>query len=139
MSKVKYGILLVLAVAVIGMILPAGASLIATQFGFPTIVQNGQTFAFNNDKAFAQDNEAVAIAFTPTCLETSTFAMESGAAAAVPFCCGSTLGFPTIVQAVDMNQCLTHTDFAYTTENACFSYPFAGVGGLPFPGFGFGF
>jgi hypothetical protein len=137
MGKIKLGVFLALFVAV-AMIVPAGASLVATQFGFPTIYQTGQTFAFNNDKAFAEDNEAVAIAFTPTYLETSGMILETGSAASVPLC-GATLGFPTIVQTVNQKQCLTHTDFAYTTETACFSYPFAGVGGCPFPGFGFGF
>jgi hypothetical protein len=36
-------------------------------------------------------------------------------------------------------QVLTHCDFATTSENAAFAYPFVGVGGVAIPGFGFGF
>ena len=116
MSKViTYGILFVLAIAIIG---TASANLVGTAFGFPTITQTGTTTAFNRDTAAATDSEAFALAF-PTVV---------GAAA-----------FPTIAQTVDQTQVLTHCDFATTTENAAFSYPFVGVGGVAIPGFGFGF
>jgi hypothetical protein len=131
MSKViKYGILFVLAVVVASMIVPAGANLVGTAFGFPTIVQSGTTTAFNRDTAAATDTEAFALAFpnvgTPIidgCPTTGSF----------------TIGFPTIAQTVAQTQVLTHCDFAQTTENAAFSYPFVGVGGVAIPGFGFGF
>ncbi|MCD1293906.1 hypothetical protein CUJ83_02700 [Methanocella sp. CWC-04] len=139
MSKViRYGMFLVLALAIAGMILPAGASLVATQFGFPTIYQAGETLAFNRDTAAAFDNEAVAICFTPAVTETNGLYLAQEGATAIPFC-GASLAFPTIVQTVDQAQVLTHCDFAQTKETACFSYPFAGVGGVPLPGFGFGF
>ena len=116
MSKIlAFGILFVLALALVA---PAGASLVGTAFGFPSIVQTGTTTAFNRDTAAATDTEAFALAF-PTVV---------GAAA-----------FPTISQTVAQTQVLTHCDYATTTENAAFSYPFVGVGGVAIPGFGFGF
>ncbi|WP_424357432.1 hypothetical protein [Methanocella sp. MCL-LM] len=131
MSKViKYGILFVLAVVVASMIVPAGANLVGTAFGFPTIVQSGTTTAFNRDTAAATDTEAFALSFAntgeallPGCPTTGSF----------------TLGFPTIAQTVAQTQVLTHCDFAQTSECASFAYPFVGVGGVAIPGFGFGF
>ena len=50
-----------------------------------------------------------------------------------------TPGLPAIAQTVAQTQVLTLCDFATTTEEAAFSYPFVGVGGVSIPGFGFGF
>jgi len=108
---------------------PAGASLVATSFGYPTITQSGATTAFNQDTAAATDNEAVAIAFP----NTGTSILDG-----TPTTGGFGMGFPTIAQTVDQTQVLTHTDFSQTTENAAFTYPFVGVGGASLPGFGFG-
>jgi hypothetical protein len=119
MSKViAYGILIVLALC---FIVPASASLVGTAFGFPTITQAGTTTAFNRDTAAATDTEAFALSF-PTTGE-SIF----------------NLAFPSIAQTVAQTQVLTHCDFATTTEEAAFAYPFVGVGGVAIPGFGFGF
>ncbi len=128
MSKViAYGILFVLVLA---LVVPAGASLVGTAFGFPTITQFGTTTAFNRDTAAATDTEAFALAFPNT-----------GVTDLIgdPAIAGLTLGFPTIAQTVAQTQVLTHTDFATTTEEAAFAYPFVGVGGVAIPGFGFGF
>ncbi len=126
----KYGILFVLAVVVASMIVPAGANLVGTAFGFPTIVQNGATTAFNRDTAVATDTEAFALAFPNT---------GEGIIDGCPTTGGFTVGLPTIAQTVAQTQVLTHCDFAQTEENAAFSYPFVGVGGVSIPGFGFGF
>jgi hypothetical protein len=48
------------------------------------------------------------------------------------------LAFPDIDQTVIQTQEVTHTDFAQTNEYAEFAYPFAGVGPVALPGFGFG-
>jgi len=48
------------------------------------------------------------------------------------------LAFPSIQQTVLQTQNVTHTDFAQTSEYAEFAYPFAGVGPVALPGFGFG-
>ena len=118
MSKViAYGILFVLALAVVASC-TVGANLVATAFGFPSILQTGTTTAFNRDTAAATDTEAFSVSF-PTVV---------GLAA-----------FPSIAQTVAQTQVLTHCDFATTTETAAFSYPFVGVGGVSIPGFGFGF
>lgn len=111
---VSYGIMILLALATVATTL-AGAQLVGTSFGFPTIMQTGATTAFNQDTAAATDNEAVSIAF-PT----------------------GGFGFPTIAQTVNQAQTLTHTDFAQTTETAAFSYPFVGVGAAGFPALGLG-
>jgi hypothetical protein len=65
MSKVKtYGTLVVLAMALIAMlVVPAVANLVPTTFGFPVIVQNGSTSAFNQDTACATDFENINIQF----------------------------------------------------------------------------
>ena len=121
MSKViAYGILFVLILA---LVVPVSASLVATAFGFPTITQTGTTTAFNRDTAAAEDLEAFSLSFPGP---------------VVPTMCGA-VGFPSIAQTVDQTQVLTHCDFATTNEQACFSYPFVGVGGCTIPGFGFGF
>ena len=130
MSKViKYGFLFVLAVVIATMIVPAGANLVGTAFGYPTIVQNGATTAFNRDTAAATDTEAFALAF-PNC---GTPIIDG-----CPSTAGFTVGLPTIAQTTAQTQVLTHCDYAQTTENAAFTYPFVGVGGVSLPGFGFG-
>ena|SRR5271157_14842 len=64
MSKAKtYGTLVVLAMALAITILPAAANLVPTTFGFPVIVQNGSTSAFNQDTANATDFENISINF----------------------------------------------------------------------------
>lgn len=106
----------------------AGASLVPTSFGFPVIVQNGTTTAFNQDTAHAFDDETANV----------NFPMTSDTIGSMSF--GSVdLGFPTITQDIDQAQTVTHTDFAQTNENAEFAYPFVGVGPVSLPGFGFGF
>ncbi len=131
MSKViAYGILIVLALCFIA---PAGANLVGTAFGFPTITRTGTTTAFNRDTAAATDTEAFALSF-PTVAD-SDFSPLPGLPEGGAF----DLAFPSIAQTVAQTQVLTHCDFATTTESAAFSYPFVGVGGVPIPGFGFGF
>jgi len=65
LSKVrKNGLRSVLVLAVVvAMILPASANLVPTTFGFPLIVQNGSTSAFNQDTASATDFEDINIDF----------------------------------------------------------------------------
>ncbi len=126
-KTIAYGIIFVLALALVA---PAGASLVGTSFGFPTITQTGTTTAFNRDTAAATDTEAFALAF-PNSGTTDILGNDAVA--------GLTLGLPTIAQTVAQTQVLTHTDFATTTEEAAFAYPFVGVGGVSIPGFGFGF
>jgi hypothetical protein len=121
-----FGTLVVLAIAFVATMLPANASLVATSFGFPVIVQSGTTTAFNQDAAAATDIEATAINF-PTAAE-----------GVLPFGAVN-LAFPSITQNVVQTQTVTHTDFAQTNENAEFAYPFVGVGCVSLPGFGFGF
>jgi hypothetical protein len=126
-KTIAYGILFVLALALVA---PAGASLVGTAFGYPTITQTGTTTAFNRDTAAATDTEAFALAF-PNAGVTDILGN--------PAIAGLTLGLPTIAQTVAQTQVLTHCDFATTTEEAAFAYPFVGVGGVSIPGFGFGF
>lgn len=107
-------------------IVPAGAQLVSTSFGFPVIVQTGTTTAFSQDTANALDYENVDISF-PTCTDGT-----------VPFGAVS-LAFPSISQTTLQTQSVTHTDFSQTSEFAEFAYPFVGVGATSLPGFGFGF
>ncbi len=123
----------ILFVLALFFIVPAGASLVGTAFGFPTITQTGTTTAFNRDTAAATDTEAFALSF-PTTGE-SDFVSLPGLPTGGAF----NLAFPSIAQTVAQTQVLTHCDFATTTEEAAFSYPFVGVGGVAIPGFGFGF
>ncbi|OPY30148.1 MAG: hypothetical protein A4E28_00393 [Methanocella sp. PtaU1.Bin125] len=127
---IAYGILCVLALS---FIVPASANLVGTAFGFPTILQTGTTTAFNRDTAAATDTEAFALSF-PTTAD-SAFCPLPGLPAGGAF----NLAFPSIAQTVAQTQVLTHCDFATTTEEAAFAYPFVGVGGVAIPGFGFGF
>jgi hypothetical protein len=126
-KTIAYGILFVLALTLVA---PAGASLVGTAFGYPTITQTGTTTAFNRDTAAATDTEAFALAF-PNAGVTDILGDDAIA--------GLTLGLPTIAQTVAQTQVLTHCDFATTTEEAAFAYPYVGVGGVSIPGFGFGF
>ena len=151
MSKViRNGLLVLLAVALIAM--PVYANLVATTFGFPVIVQNGSTSAFNQNTANATDFEAININFPASVdglnLGATTLTgglnadgISAGGAATfnvLPF--GPVdLAFPDITQVVDQTQDVTHTDFSQTNEYAEFAYPFVGVGGVSLPGFGFGF
>jgi hypothetical protein len=148
--RTKYlAILAVVALACMVSAIPATASLVATSFGFPVIVQNGSTTAFNQDTARATDFETIDIdipVFSDgTELGASTFddgtvgdvtGLET--ANVLPF--GPVnLAFPSISQTVLQTQDVTHTDFAQTNEFAEFSYPFESVGTTALPGFGFGF
>ena len=151
MSKVlRNGLLVLLAVALVAM--PAYANLVPTTFGFPVIVQNGSTSAFNQDTATATDFENINIDIPvfdhfnygdlnndldlgATAISADDF---TASANVLPF--GPVnLAFPSISQTVDQTQTVTHTDFAQTNEFAEFAYPFVGVGGVSLPGFGVGF
>jgi len=57
----RNGFLILLALAFL--VLPAYANLVPTTFGFPVIVQNGSTCAFNQDTAKATDFEHIDIQF----------------------------------------------------------------------------
>jgi hypothetical protein len=62
MSKViRNGLLVLLVIALVA--LPTYANLVPTTFGFPVIVQNGSTCAFNQDTATATDFEHIDIQF----------------------------------------------------------------------------
>jgi len=164
--KTRYiGIVAILALAFAVCALPVYANLVPTTFGFPVIVQNGSTSAFNQDTACATDFEAICINFPPSFdgvnigplaasgnlsigggrpyadSSSSDPLLTAGATATanvLPF--GPVdLAFPDINQVVDQTQDVTHTDFAQTNEYAEFAYPFVGVGGVSLPGFGFGF
>jgi len=148
MSKVFKGLLLVLAIAIVAM--PASANLVATTFGFPVIVQNGTTSAFNQDTATATDFETINISIPITAdgidlgasvgpLAADGVALGAGATANVLPFGPVNLAFPSISQTVAQTQEVTHTDFAQTNEFAEFAYPFVGVGPVCLPGFGFGF
>ena len=151
--KSKYiGTMAILALAFAVLALPVYADLVPTTYGFPVIVQNGSTSAFNQDTANATDFEAININF-PVSVDglnlgattltggLSADGINAGATATanvLPF--GPVnLAFPDISQVVDQTQDVTHTDFAQTNEYAEFAYPFVGVGGVSLPGFGFGF
>ncbi|AFD00123.1 hypothetical protein Mtc_1369 [Methanocella conradii HZ254] len=164
MSKmIRYGLLVLLAVALVA--LPAYANLVPTTFGFPVIVQNGSTCAFNQDTATATDFENISIKF-PAYFDDVNFGPSVVSAvlggggnnqvdeAAVEGLLGNgldlkatanvlpfgpvNLAFPDISQTVNQTQTVTHCDFAQTNEFAEFAYPFVGVGPVALPGFGFG-
>jgi hypothetical protein len=127
----------------------ASASLVSTSFGFPVIVQNGTTSAFNQDTATATDFEQLNIDFpifgdgfelgaSVGPVSTDGLALGTGASANVLPFGPVNLAFPSISQTVEQTQEVTHTDFAQTSEFAEFSYPFVGVGDVALPGFGFG-
>jgi len=114
--KTRYvEILAILAFACIVSAFPVSASLVATSFGFPVIIQNGTTTAFNQDTAFAQDLEDVSISFPTGTEGTDSFGAVN-------------LAFPTISQTVDQVQATTSTSFSQTSEFAEFAYPFTSVG-----------
>ena len=118
---VKYGIVLLLAFAIVGTYV-AGAQLVSTAFGFPSILQTGTTTAFSRDTAAATDNQAVNVAFPTT---------TTGIG-------GMALAFPTIEQTSDQTQTLTHCDFAQNTQTAAMQEPFVGIGAAAIPTTGFG-
>jgi len=145
MSKVIKGLVFMLAIAVFAM--PACANLVATTFGFPVIVQNGSTSAFNQDTACATDFENININFPlyydglqlgATTLGVDTPCGDADLTANVLPFGPVNLAFPDISQTVFQTQKVTHTDFAQTNEYAEFAYPFVGVGAVSLPGFGFG-
>jgi hypothetical protein len=65
MGKVSLGMvsLAFLAAFAVTFLAPAAASLVPLSFGFPVIVQNGQTTAFSNSFASSTDNEIMDISF----------------------------------------------------------------------------
>jgi hypothetical protein len=115
--KIKFvGMTAILALACIVSAFPVSASLVATSFGFPVIIQNGSTTAFNQYTAFAQDLEDVSISFPTGTEGTDSFGAVN-------------LAFPTISQTVNKVQATTSTSFSQTNEFAEFAYPFTSVGG----------
>jgi hypothetical protein len=152
MNTKQIKLVAILALACTLFAYPVTASLVSTTFGFPVIVQNGSTSAFNQDTATATDFENVSINFPlfsdglvlgPSLLNSGIIDTSGTAAVGVtsanvlPF--GPVnLAFPSIQQTVDQTQTVTHTDFAQTNEFAEFAYPFVGVGDVSLPGFGFG-
>jgi len=152
MNTKQIKVLALLALACTLFAWPAYANLVSTSFGFPVIVQNGSTSAFNQDTAFASDFENVSINIrvfsNDLQLGASTFnngeifgdasaAFGVASSNVLPF--GPVnLAFPSISQTVIQTQEVTHTDFAQTNEFAEFAYPFVGVGDISLPGFGFG-
>jgi hypothetical protein len=151
--RTKYlGIIAVLALAFSVVALPVYADLVPTTYGFPVIVQNGSTSAFNQNTAAATDFEAINISFPASLDGTDLGATAlSGSLAADGVSADGTatanvlpfgpvnLAFPDINQVVDQTQAVTSTDFSQTNEYAEFAYPFVGVGSVSLPGFGFGF
>lgn len=95
-------------------IAPAGAQLVATSFGFPSIFQSGTTTAFTQDLMNAQNLQSVNINF-------------------------GLGGFPSISQTSDQSYVASHTDYSHTEEVAAFNYPFATVGAAGLPGLGLPF
>ena len=124
-TLVRVAIAAVLGLAIV-MCGTASASLVPTSFGFPVIVQNGTTTAFNQDTAAATDLEHMAINFPAAAQGTLGFGPVN-------------LVFPSITQNVMKTQDVTHTNFAQTHKFAELAYPFVGVGPTSLPGFGFGF
>lgn len=116
-------IFMVLAIALTTTSIPVSASLVATQFGFPSIFHAAESTAFNRDTAEAFSYEDVNINF----------------GAGMPFAGGAQLAFPSISQTSVQSQALTHTDFFHTEEVTAIAFPYAGIGCAPVPGFGFGF
>ncbi len=63
MKNRYFGIMAIIAMVCAVIVLPATANLVPTTFGFPVIVQNGSTSAFNQDTATATDFENINIQF----------------------------------------------------------------------------
>jgi hypothetical protein len=144
-----FGIMAILAVSCVVFAGMASASLVSTSYGFPVIVQNGTTSAFNQDTAFASDYEQMNIDFgifgdgfnlgsSVGPITTDGLTLGAGASSNVLPFGPVNLAFPSISQTVVQEQDVTHTDFAQTSEYASFAYPFVGVGDVALPGFGFG-
>ena len=127
MKKALSAIMALSAILIVAAALyvPASAQLTSTAFGFPVIVQESNTVAFNQYTADALDYEDVSIDFPV-------------AGCGVPFGAVS-LAFPSIHQTSLQTQSISQTSFVQTSEFAEFAYPFVGVGGLCLPGFGFGY
>jgi hypothetical protein len=155
MSNVKiFRALIVLALTIWVISLPSAANLVATTFGFPVIVQNGSTCAFNQDFAQATDRENLQLNFAPfdsfgNTLGPATATDDSPVLNNAQYLGGGSttnvlplgpvnLAFPSIAQTNDQSQLVSHCDFAQTNEYAEFAYPFVGVGPVSLPGFGFG-
>ncbi len=63
MRSKYFSLIAALVVALAMVALPVTANLVPTTFGFPVIVQNGSTSAFNQDTACATDFENINIQF----------------------------------------------------------------------------
>ncbi len=88
-------------ITLLAMAAPAGATLSATSFGFPTMFHNAGTTVFNQAVSKAWDLES---------MDLSPFGT-------------STFGFPMVSQSGVQGQSIMATEFAQTTEFTAFSYP----------------
>lgn len=151
--KINY--LVTIAILALACAIGAGvatANLVSTSFGFPVIVQNGSTSAFNQATSTASDFENINIDFPvsdvlssdgvtnnldlgPTVVTGDDGTVTSNVLPFGPV----NLAFPSISQTVDQAQAVTQTSFSQTNEFAEFSYPFESVGDVSLPSFGFGF
>lgn len=111
--------MVLLALAVILVSLPAGASLVPMSWGFPTLVQDHSLTAFENNVADSASSQAAAVAF-PTTAAGSVFGTA----------------FPTISQTADQSQFLLSNKFMQEKEHMAFAYPWLSIGGSPVPSMG---
>lgn len=119
----SYKLITTVTLAIVVCFFAAGASaqLVPISYGFPTIVQSNNAVAFEQDTANSLNYQAANIDF-------------GGGLAFSP---GVTMAFPSISQTSLQVQSATHTEYSQTSSYAEFAYPYAGVGAVSIPGFGF--
>ena len=112
--------IVLLALTVILVSMPVGASLVPMSWGFPTLVQDNSLTAFENNVATSSDTEAAAVAF-PTSSAGGVFGTA----------------FPTISQTAAKEDFLQSNRFMQQKQSMAFAYPYLSIGGSPVPSMGF--
>jgi hypothetical protein len=103
----KYGIVIFLSLAITAIVSPAYASLSPISFGFPVLMQNGQSTLIHLS-------------------DTHQFNVAD-----------ANVNFPVMTESGITGQTVTTTDFQQNSAFSSFSYPAVGVGVSSIPGFWF--
>jgi hypothetical protein len=111
---------IITAILLILLAMPAHAALEPMSWGFPSLVQNSSLTSFQDMFAWQNNYELTDISF-PT-IGSSEFGFNS---------------FPTISQVSNNVQVMSNFNYMHQQESSVFSYPWISIGFSPVPSMGF--
>lgn len=125
----KFATIVMLALAVTLMAIPANAALVPMTWGFPTLVQDHTLTAFEKNFAQGSDAESATITFPSAALGSASPVIGTSSIFGA--------SFPTITQDAVQDNLFSQTRFLQETEHFAFAYPYLSICGGPIPSLGF--